>query len=189
MLFDVIEKENYFVWCRYILCCVEFTFLSCFIFKLKIRIRGIWNLLEEYKTIDSIWRLLSFQRSEMKHLKYHLILVKMNYKCPRVIRYINVGHLLLQCPWYRFPFVCPFVRVSHLCYPPWILKQGGLESSGKRQISSIGKTKRITLFLQHFFLSPLSYFKKKGFFLLDFLKFSDFWIIILFFRFSFFCIF
>ena len=31
-------------------------------------------------------------------------------------------------------------------YPPWILKRAGLESSGRRLISSIGKTKRIAFF-------------------------------------------
>ena len=30
--------------------------------------------------------------------------------------------------------------------PPWILKWGGLESSGQRLIASIGKTKRIAFF-------------------------------------------
>ena len=29
---------------------------------------------------------------------------------------------------------------------PWILKRGGVESSGRRLISSIGKTKRIVFF-------------------------------------------
>ena len=32
--------------------------------------------------------------------------------------------------------------------PPWILKQAGLESSGQRLISSIGKTKRIAFFFR-----------------------------------------
>ena len=38
--------------------------------------------------------------------------------------------------------VCP----SRSGYPPWNLKRGGLESSGQRLISSIGKTKRRALF-------------------------------------------
>ena len=37
----------------------------------------------------------------------------------------------------------PATAVSHSGDPPWILKQAGLESSGQRLISSIGKTKRI----------------------------------------------
>ena len=41
------------------------------------------------------------------------------------------------------PFVRLFVHVPRLCYPHWILKRGGLESSGWRLISSIGKTNRI----------------------------------------------
>ena len=36
--------------------------------------------------------------------------------------------------------------MSRSGYPPWILKWGGLESSGQRLISSIGKTKRIGFF-------------------------------------------
>ena len=39
--------------------------------------------------------------------------------------------------------------------PPWILKWAGLESSGQRLISSIGKTKRIA-----FFFSPNKIFSK-----------------------------
>ena len=40
--------------------------------------------------------------------------------------------------------VCPSVRPSSCSgYPPWILKQGGLESSGQRLISSNGKNKII----------------------------------------------
>ena len=35
---------------------------------------------------------------------------------------------------------------SHSGYPPWILKQGGLDSFGQRLISSIGKTKRMAFF-------------------------------------------
>ena len=42
------------------------------------------------------------------------------------------------------PFVHP---PSRLCYPPWILKRGGLESSGQRLISSVGKTKRIAFII------------------------------------------
>ena len=33
--------------------------------------------------------------------------------------------------------------MSRSGYPPWILKRGGLESSGRRLISSIGKIKRV----------------------------------------------
>ena len=38
------------------------------------------------------------------------------------------------------------VRLSRSDHPPWILKRGGLESSGQRLISSIGKTKGIAFF-------------------------------------------
>ena len=41
--------------------------------------------------------------------------------------------------------------LSRLCYPPWILKWGGLKSVGQRLISSIGKTKRIAIVWQTFF--------------------------------------
>ena len=41
--------------------------------------------------------------------------------------------------------------------PPWILKRGGVESSGRSLISSIGKAKRIALF---FFLPRKKYFQK-----------------------------
>ena len=36
--------------------------------------------------------------------------------------------------------------MSRSGYPPWIMKRGGLESSGQRLISSIGKTNRIEFF-------------------------------------------
>ena len=42
-----------------------------------------------------------------------------------------------------------FVRTSSVRLrvpPPWILKRGGVESSGRRLISSIGKSKRIAFF-------------------------------------------
>ena len=40
---------------------------------------------------------------------------------------------------FRLSFVlCPLSRSG---YPPWILKRGGLENSGRRLISSNGKTK------------------------------------------------
>ena len=37
--------------------------------------------------------------------------------------------------------------VSRSGYPPWIQKRAGLESSGRRLISSIGKTKGIAFFV------------------------------------------
>ena len=72
--------------------------------------------------------------------------------------------------------------VSRSGYPPWILKWSGLESSGRRLISSIGKTKR-----KGFFLGQKQYFKNfeifwKKVFFLDFQilfylygQFLDFW--------------
>ena len=45
-------------------------------------------------------------------------------------------------------------------HPPWILKRGGLESSGQRLISSIGKTKIIAFFFGPFFFN-FSGFRKK----------------------------
>ena len=51
------------------------------------------------------------------------------------------------------------LRPSRSDHSPWILKRGGLDSSGRRLISSIGKTKRIAIFSAKFFSS---------------LKFSDF---------------
>ena len=35
---------------------------------------------------------------------------------------------------------------SRSCYHSWILKRGGLDTSGRRLISAIGKTKRIAFF-------------------------------------------
>ena len=58
----------------------------------------------------------------------------------------------------------PSVRVSRSGAPPWILKQGGLESSGRRLISSIGKPKGIAFF----------YPEKKKWFSEFFFRFSDF---------------
>ena len=61
---------------------------------------------------------------------------------------------------YRHSNPIPDTRVSvllapsHLCYPPSVLKLGGLESPGQRLISWNGKTKRIALF----------FFGKHGFF-------------------------
>ena len=46
--------------------------------------------------------------------------------------------------------------------PPWILIRGGLESSGRRLISSMGKIKRIAFF----FCKILYFFKMFSFFLL-----------------------
>ena len=43
-------------------------------------------------------------------------------------------------------FLCPSPPPSGLGYPPLNLKWAGLESSGQRLISLIGKTKRITFF-------------------------------------------
>ena len=57
-----------------------------------------------------------------------------------------------------FPSVRPSFFPSRSCNTPWILKRGGLESSGWWLISSIGKTKRIAfLFL---FLSGTFFFLK-----------------------------
>ena len=43
--------------------------------------------------------------------------------------------------------------------PPWILKRAGLESSGRRLISSIGKSKGIAFFF--FFSANIFFFQKK----------------------------
>ena len=55
-----------------------------------------------------------------------------------------------------------------MLHTPWILKRGGLESSGWRLISLIGKTKRIAFF---FLLAKLNISKFS-----DFLEKSDFFI-------------
>ena len=70
---------------------------------------------------------------------------------------------------------------SHLCYPPWILKLGGLESSGQRLISWNGKTKRIALFfsfLANIFLSSSIFFSSSFFFYLGFLEILIFFLLI-----------
>ena len=58
--------------------------------------------------------------------------------------------------------------------PPWILKRGGLESSGRRLISLIGKTKRIAFFFfsakKKNLFKKISIFLKKKFFFNLFLK-------------------
>ena len=48
---------------------------------------------------------------------------------------------------------------SRSYYPPWILKRAGLESSGRRLISSIGKTMGIAFFF--FFGNIIFFFKPK----------------------------
>ena len=55
--------------------------------------------------------------------------------------------------------------LSHSDHPPWIMKRGGLESSGWRLISAIGNTKRIAMFSEE-----KKILKKKS----DFLKKSEF---------------
>ena len=53
---------------------------------------------------------------------------------------------------------CPApAAVSRSGYPPWILKRGGLESSGQKLISSFGKTKRIAFL--YFFFGKKKYFQ------------------------------
>ena len=66
-----------------------------------------------------------------------------------------------------------FLAPSHSYYPPWNLKLGGLESSGPRLISSIGKTKRIAFFLakKKYFQNFQIFWKKRIF--LDFLRFFE----------------
>ena len=71
-----------------------------------------------------------------------------------------------------FVFRPDFVRHAQGT-PPWILQQDGLESSGRRLISPIGKTKRITFFLAFFLLHIL--WKKCNFFLDFFRLFSQDW--------------
>ena len=51
-----------------------------------------------------------------------------------------LGHPATSTP------TAPAAAVSRSGYPTWILKQDGLESSGQRLISSIGKTKIIAFF-------------------------------------------
>ena len=67
--------------------------------------------------------------------------------------YIRKGEVL-SCYSYSYSYCC-------VCHaqgtPPWILKRGGVESSGRRLISSFVKTKRIAFF--YFFCSA----KKKIF--------------------------
>ena len=57
--------------------------------------------------------------------------------------------------------------------PPWILKRAGLESSGRRLISSIGKTKIIALYF-YFFSGKKKYFQ----------NFQIFWKKVIFLNFS-----
>ena len=51
---------------------------------------------------------------------------------------------------YRPATTTPATAVSRSGYPPWILKRGGLESSGRRLISSIGKIKGLVFFFSFF---------------------------------------
>ena len=81
--------------------------------------------------------------------------------------------------------------MSRSGYPPWILNRGGLESSGQRPISSIGKTKRIAYYLffgkKHIF--KIFWFLKKSdfsWFFSDFLTIFDVFILFLGFFFGFF---
>ena len=53
---------------------------------------------------------------------------------------------------------------------PWILKRGGLESSGRRLISSNGKTNRRVFFLLFFSSKFSDFLKKKSVFLRFFLR-------------------
>ena len=63
---------------------------------------------------------------------------RQTYGHPKLERRNPVLLLLLLC-------------TSRSGYPPWILKRAGLESSGRRLISSIGKTKGIAFFFLDFF--------------------------------------
>ena len=58
-----------------------------------------------------------------------------------------------------------YVRMSRLGYPPWILKQGGLDSSGQRLISSIGKTERFFFLAKKTFFINYKFFENTLFFL------------------------
>ena len=68
-----------------------------------------------------------------------------------------------------------YVCMSRLGYPPWILKWGGVESSGQRLISSIDKTKIIAFFSFQQKTKKIKNVRlnKKDFFL-DFLNFFNF---------------
>ena len=67
-------------------------------------------------------------------------------------------------------FICPSPP-SGSGYPPRILKQAGLESSGQRLISSIGETKRIGFFSSSFFVKKEIFAKCSVFFHSDFFGF------------------
>ena len=69
--------------------------------------------------------------------------------------------------------------------PPWILKRAGLESSGQRLISSIGKTKRIEFFL--FLLKKSVYFQILEIFYFILFFFFNFFSCILVFFWEFLC--
>ena len=89
-------------------------------------------------------------------------------------------HTSINCQSSVFVLMYPILdkRISGLSpprsgYPPWILKRGGLESSGRRLISPIGKKKENSIF----FLRKKN-IKKKSFFFVkshffDFLVFLD----------------
>ena len=70
------------------------------------------------------------------------------------------------------PATTPMYVCMYVCHAqatlPWILKRGGLESSGRRLISSIGNTKRVAFFFwQKKYFQNFQIFWKKS----DFLRF------------------
>ena len=85
----------------------------------------------------------------------------------------------------RISFVLLLLRQVRTT-PPWILKRAGVESSGRRLISQIGKTKRIAFFFQwnfFFFFIIFRLFGFFGIFLMIFLIFLEFLEFLIFFCF------
>ena len=90
------------------------------------------------------------------HLLWTIVVSqKRNKKTPRYTKFLNK---IYKSNTRLKDFPAPPFCLSRSDHTPWILKQGGRESSGQRIISSIGKTKKIALF---------SVFKKK---VLDFFE-------------------
>ena len=86
------------------------------------------------------------------HFSYTKISVRISTICMWIQSYIrHEGFSLSVCH--------PFWR---LCYPVWFVKLVGLESSGQRLISSIGKTNRIDFFCEKTIVSNFSELLKKN---------------------------
>ena len=88
--------------------------------------------------------------SEFKHLftfnskNSEIIFSAIQTKSVNLLFFLSLLDSYIRHKDFRLPSVLCLPWRS--CYPPWILKRGGLESSGQRIISSMGKTKRTAFF-------------------------------------------